>query len=109
MSNTVRWTRREALGALGALGVVAVGHAAADVRRARNIIDVHSHYQPPAIRALNLPGPMNAWDLGKQIDDMDVAGVSRAILSVTTPGIPAPGEVGRRVARESNEYAAKLA
>ncbi len=52
----------------------------------RNIIDVHAHYQPPAIRALNLPGPMNAWDLQKQIDDMDAAGVTRAVLSITTPG-----------------------
>ena len=78
-------------------------------RRTRNIIDVHAHYQPPAIRAMNLPGPMNAWDLQKQIDDMDAAGVTRAMLSVTTPGVPATGEAGRRIARESNEYAAKLA
>ena len=82
---------------------------AAGATQARNIIDVHAHYQPPAIRALNLPGPMNAWDLQKQIDDMDAAGVTRALLSVTTPGVPATGEAGRRIARESNEYAATLA
>ena len=82
---------------------------AADDHGSRNIIDVHAHYQPPAIRSMNLPGPMNAWDLQKQIADMDAAGVTRAVLSVTTPGVPATGEVGRRIARESNEYAAKLA
>lgn len=111
MPNTGGWTRRDALAALGAAMTMPVLRAtrAADAGQRRDIIDVHAHYQPTAIRALNLPGPMNAWDLQKQIDDMDAAGVSRALLSVTTPGIPATGEVGRRIARESNEYAAKLA
>jgi predicted TIM-barrel fold metal-dependent hydrolase len=106
-----KWTRREALGALGAAAAVPLLRAsrAADAVGARNIIDVHAHYQPPVIRALNLPGPMNAWDLQKQIEDMDAAGVTRAVLSITTPGVPATGEAGRRIARESNEYAAKLA
>jgi 6-methylsalicylate decarboxylase len=105
------WTRREALGALAAAATVPLlrsGRAAA-AGNTRNIIDVHSHYQPPAIRALNLPGPMNAWDLQTHIDDMDAAGATRAVLSVTTPGVPATGEAGRRIARASNEYAAKLA
>jgi 6-methylsalicylate decarboxylase len=106
-----QWTRRAALSALGAAAALPLlrESRAADAGGARNIIDVHAHYQPPAIRALNLPGPMNAWDLQKQIEDMDAAGVTRAVLSVTTPGIPAAGEAGRRIARESNEYAAKLA
>jgi predicted TIM-barrel fold metal-dependent hydrolase len=105
------WTRREALVALGAAVALPAmrDSGAADARATRNIIDVHAHYQPPAIRGLNLPGPMNAWDLQKQIEDMDIAGVTRAMLSVTTPGVPATGELGRRIARESNEYAAKLA
>ncbi len=105
-----RWTRREAFGSLAATAAVSLlrRSAAANAASTRNIVDVHAHYQPPAIRALNLPGPMNAWDLDKQIEDMDVAGVTRAVLSVTTPGVPATGEAGRRIARESNEYAAKL-
>jgi predicted TIM-barrel fold metal-dependent hydrolase len=105
-----QWTRRAALGALGAAAALPLlrESRAADAGGARNIIDVHAHYQPPAIRALNLPGPMNAWDLQKQIEDMDAAGVTRAVLSVTTPGVPAIGEAGRHIARESNEYAAKL-
>lgn len=110
MPNRNRWTRRDALAALGAgvaLPMLRQGQGAA-AANARNIIDVHAHYQPPAIRALNLPGPMNAWDLQKQIGDMDAAGVTRAMLSVTTPGVPVNGEVGFRIARESNEYAARL-
>lgn len=111
MRNQNRWTRREAVGAIavGLLLPASRGGFAAGDGGARNIIDVHAHYQPPAIRGLNLPGPMNAWDLQKQIADMDAAGVSRALLSVTTPGVPAAGDAGRRVARESNEYAARLA
>lgn len=106
-----QWTRREALGALAATAAAPLlrESRAAGASRTRNIIDVHAHYQPPAIRALNLPGPMNAWDLQRQIGDMDIAGVTRALLSITTPGVPAIGEPGRRIARESNEYAAKLA
>lgn len=104
------WTRRAALSALAALAAAPLvrGSRAAGATGARSIIDVHAHYQPPAIRKLNLPGPMNAWDLQKQVDDMDQAGVTRAMLSVTTPGVPANGELGRRIARESNEYAASL-
>jgi predicted TIM-barrel fold metal-dependent hydrolase len=111
MPPSSQWTRRAALGALAAVAAAPIVREsrAADAGGARNIIDVHAHYQPPAIRALNLPGPMNAWDLQKQIDDMDMAGVTRALLSVTTPGVPATGEAGRRIARESNEYAATLA
>jgi 6-methylsalicylate decarboxylase len=111
MPPSSQWTRRAALGALAAAAAAPSLREswAAGANSARNIIDVHAHYQPPAIRSLNLPGPMNAWDLRKQIDDMDAAGVTRAILSVTTPGVPATGEAGRRIARESNEYAAKLA
>ena len=111
MSDRNRWSRRETLGALGAVAALPLlrDSRAASAAPARNIIDVHAHFQPPAIRALTQGGPMNAWDLQKQIADMDAAGVTRAMLSVTTPGVPATGEVGRRIARESNEYGARLA
>jgi predicted TIM-barrel fold metal-dependent hydrolase len=111
MHDRSRWTRREALGALGAIATLPLLRSswAAAPGASRNIIDVHAHFQPPAMRALTPGGPMNAWDVQKQLADMDAAGVTRALLSVTTPGVPATGETGRRVARESNEYAAKLA
>lgn len=111
MSERNIWTRREALGALGAAAALPFlrDALAAGANSSRNIIDVHAHFQPPALRALTPGGPMNAWDVQKQIADMDEAGVTRAMLSVTTPGVPATGETARRVARESNEYAAKLA
>ena len=105
------WSRRDVLAGLAAATarLAASRGPAAEAASSRNIIDVHAHFQPPAIRAMNLPGPMNAWDLQKQMDDMDAAGVTRALLSITTPGVPSTGEIARRIARESNEYAAKLA
>lgn len=111
MSNRNRWSRRETLGALGAMAAMPFlrDSRAASPATARNIIDVHAHFQSPALRALSQGGPMNAWDVQKQIADMDAAGVTRAMLSVTTPGVPATGETGRRIARETNEFAAKLA
>ena len=74
----------------------------------RRIVDVHAHYYPPALKALNEPTPMNSWSLDQHIESMDAAGVVRSMLSLTTPGIVATGERGRALARESNEYAAKL-
>ena len=98
------WSRRDVLAGLAAAtaGLAASRGPAAEAAGGRNIIDVHAHFQPPAIRAMNLPGPMNAWDLQKQMDDMDAAGVTRALLSITTPGVPSTGEIARRIARESN-------
>lgn len=106
-----RWSRRDLLAgfaAAAALPALRISEGAQGAA-SRRIIDVHAHFQPPAIRALNLPGPMNAWSLEKQIDDMDAAGVTRAMLSITTPGVPSTGDTAHRIARESNEYAAQLA
>ena len=102
------FSRRQVIGGLGAVAMVSSAGIRAAAPPARGIIDVHAHFQPPAIRALNQPGPMNGWSLEKQIEDMDVAGVARAMLSVTTPGVPATGDAARRIARETNEYAARL-
>jgi len=50
---------------------------------------------------------MNAWSLQKHLEEMDAAGVARSLLSLTTPGIAQSGEQGRKLMRESNEWAAK--
>jgi predicted TIM-barrel fold metal-dependent hydrolase len=82
---------------------------AADARRGAPIIDVHAHFQPAVLKALNMPGPMAAWSLQRHLDDMAAAGITRSILSITTPGIPDSGERARTLARGINEDAAKLA
>ncbi len=77
-------------------------------------IDVHHHLSPPnyvtAVRAKNqLQGPTAGWTVAKAIEDMDQAGIKTAITSISTPGVWfGNAEEGRRVARDSNDYAARL-
>jgi predicted TIM-barrel fold metal-dependent hydrolase len=76
-------------------------------------IDVHHHLTPPpyvaAITARNIPGPVRDWTPEKSIADMDKAGVATAITSITTPALRFLDDAGARtVARECNEYSAKL-
>jgi predicted TIM-barrel fold metal-dependent hydrolase len=77
-------------------------------------IDVHHHLSPPTYIAASNTGnfgdaPMKNWTPEKSLLDMDKAGVATAILSVTTPGLNfTSGEAARTLARECNEYAAKL-
>ncbi len=78
-------------------------------------IDVHHHIAPPTyvteIAGRNLIAPPTRnWTLAKSIEDMDKAGVATSITSVTTPGLYfADTALARRLARECNEYAAKIA
>ena len=76
-------------------------------------IDVHHHHTPPpylaAITARNIPGPVRDWTPEKSLADMDKAGVATAITSVTTPALRFLDDAGaRKLARECNEYTAKL-
>ena len=77
-------------------------------------IDVHHHHTPPpylaAIVAKNIPGPVRDWSAAKSIADMDAAGVATALTSITTPALRFLDDAAaRKVARECNEYSAKLA
>ncbi|MBX9588198.1 MAG: amidohydrolase [Hyphomonadaceae bacterium] len=77
-------------------------------------IDVHHHLSPPthieALRTAKLGSPPTYnWSVAKSIEDMDKAGVATSITSVTTPAVSfLDSDNARRVARECNEYAAKL-
>src|SRR5207249_1456213 len=75
-------------------------------------IDTHHHIAPPKfvdeMRALLQP-PTLAWTTEKSLEDMDRAGVATSITSITTPGVWIGDHAqGRRVARECNDYAARL-
>ena len=78
-------------------------------------IDVHHHLSPPAYIAASNAGNfgeplMKKWTPEKSLQDMDKAGVAVAILSVTTPALNfTSGEAARKLARECNDYAARLA
>lgn len=77
-------------------------------------IDVHHHLSPPTyIAAANTArfgeGLFKNWTVAKSLDDMDKGGVATSVLSVTQPGVNfTSGEAARKLARECNEYAAKL-
>ena len=77
-------------------------------------IDVHHHLSPPthieALRQAKLGTPPTYnWSVQKSLEDMDKADVATSITSVTTPAVSfLDTDNARRVARECNEYAAKL-
>jgi 6-methylsalicylate decarboxylase len=76
-------------------------------------IDIHHHIAPPGyveeMKSM-LFGPTLGWSPAKSIEDMDGAGVATAITSITTPGIwLGDDRQGRRIARECNDYGAKMA
>ena len=93
------------------------GAAAIDTSPGAGRIDVHHHVSPPswvaALRAQGALDPLIAsWTPQRTLADMDRAGIVQAVLSMTTPGLYLPGigiEAVRRVARESNDYMARLA
>jgi predicted TIM-barrel fold metal-dependent hydrolase len=96
---------------LGASGLFGSARAAGEAFR----IDVHHHITPPswleAVKRAKLDNPpMANWSPEKSLEDMDKGGVATAMTSPTTPqlGFLPPAEAAR-IARESNEYARKIA
>ena len=76
-------------------------------------IDVHHHFMPPFHREVliaNRGGAIPpAWTVEGSLQDMDKAGVATAMLSIMQPGIWfGNDEQGRRLARDCNDYAARL-
>ena len=114
--------RRRVLGMLAGLGAAAffkqnlnaqTTHAAPPP--SSGWIDVHHHLSPPTYADILMqkkifPKPMTGWSPEKAIEDMDQAGVSMAMNSIVVPGVWfGDNEQARRLARECNEYGAKLA
>ena len=77
-------------------------------------IDTHHHFFSPSyVAELDKVGQaapiIKNWSLAKTLDDMARAGVATSMLSLTTPQASfADAANARRIARESNEYAARL-
>src|SRR5688572_24425466 len=84
-------------------------------------IDVHHHIVPPTyvstvgaarvFRQTGRPAPPSAgWTVEKSLEQMDSNGVATALTSVSAPGTWFGDiEQGRRLSRECNEYAARIA
>ena len=111
-------SRRGFLSSLGALGAAAAlpgCTTAGGGAVVKNRIDTHHHVFSPAYvqelaKVNQAPPIVRNWSIAKTLDDMDKAGVVTSIASVTTPQVQfADGPNARRIAREGNEWAAKLA
>jgi predicted TIM-barrel fold metal-dependent hydrolase len=99
---------------MATLATAGLAPAAAEPAGKPHRIDVHHHIVPPTQRKMNIErhggkgGP--AWSPQMSLDDMDKGGVAYSITSIINPG-PWYGEIeepSRRLARECNDYAAKL-
>ena len=123
-------SRRQFLAGLGALGAgvlarrrIASAQQLAGARR----IDVHHHFASPLWKSmLDAEGALNnvwrKWTPAQAIEAMDKSGTQTAISSITTPGVWFDEGFGNglqsrsskgnaeasRLARETNEYGAKL-
>jgi predicted TIM-barrel fold metal-dependent hydrolase len=77
-------------------------------------IDIHHHHAPPEFartidRLKTNQQPLVDWDVSQSLDDMDRAGIATAITSLGHPGVWfGDNDEARRLARISNEYAARL-
>jgi predicted TIM-barrel fold metal-dependent hydrolase len=100
---------------LGAGSAAVLPGCAAPAAAARDRIDIHHHLFSPAYvaelaKANQAPPIVRNWTVARTLEDMEKAGVQTAMLSVTTPQVSfTDGPNARRIARESNEWAAKLA
>jgi len=122
-----RFSRRQFLETLGALGASAIlpsaaaltGQIAPGVASSNpNRIDVHQHLLSPTYLSRSGPARLNArsdpaltnWTPARALDEMGKAGTATAILSIATGGIPSnqAGEPARTLARDSNDFGAKL-
>ena len=109
--NVTALSRRGLLTGAAALGLLRP--ARADGKPFR--IDVHHHIAPPAwvgaLKTAHLDTPpVTNWTPEKSLEDMDTGGVATAVVSPTTPQVGfLPASEAARVARQSNEYARKLA
>lgn len=76
-------------------------------------VDVHQHFFPPTLLAeMSARGladaTATAWSPARALDDMQQAGVAKAMLSLNAPVGFAGAQIARRLARDANEHAARL-
>src|SRR6516225_2722743 len=106
-------TRRSFLaGAVGATIGAATSQRRGGLSAARRV-DFHHHFVPPrhleAILAQRESGRTPPWSPEMSIEEMDKNGIATSIVSLVQPGVWLGGiENSRRLARDCNEYGAKM-
>jgi predicted TIM-barrel fold metal-dependent hydrolase len=117
----VSQSRRRFLAGLGGIAAAsALGAPAVRAQPAKNLIDTHHHYYPPAYNARwkayedarHIPAfpAALAWTPEKSLEVMDQAGIRTAVLSLaSTPGLwfDAGAEAAAATVRECVDFAAK--
>lgn len=111
-------SRRSVLGGAAALALSGSLRAADVPQFATKAIDVHHHFLPPFYKPLAKDwmdrfatgvDAVMAWTPEASLAAMDEARVSRAMLSISSPGVHFGDDAqARDVARECNDYAAAL-
>lgn len=111
-------SRRQVLSGLGAAaGTLLLPSSAwtAAPPGGAGFIDVHHHVFPPEFLAVARansvsPAVIEQWTLARTLEEMDRNGIASAVASITQPGVwYGDVEQGRKLARQCNEYMAKLA
>ena len=104
--------RRTFLSGLAGIGAASWFPTAAAAEKPHRI-DIHHHLFPPsysaAVVALGQP-PTPKWTPAQSVEEMDQSGIATSVLSLSPPNVVFPDPaVARRLAREVNEYGAKMA
>ena len=101
-------------GGLATLGVGATTARAQAPVATKARVDVHHHYVPPVhsdiMATKRSGGRPPQWTPQMSLDEMDKSGIATAIVSLVQPGAWFDDDVplSRRLARECNEYGAKM-
>src|SRR6476660_3124258 len=103
--------RRDFLTGIAALGVGVLLPRALSAQTQRPRINVHHHLTSPSYVKFLLDNNVRDFpnrNLQQGLEDMDKSGVQTAFTSIIGPGLWVGNvEETRRLARESNEYAAR--
>ena len=97
------------------LGGLGSGHSAI-AQTPRTRIDVHHHFIPPFhVDAMMAPGrrvggALPKWSVAQSLEEMDKSGIETSVLSIAPPGVMFGNslEESRKLARDLNDYGAKL-
>jgi 6-methylsalicylate decarboxylase len=86
-------------------------------RAMRGTIDVHSHFFPPSLEEVSaqtlaaLGQSIGSWTPARAVEAMDRSGVAKSVVSASwrPPLLQMDREKRRALARETNDYAARMA